>query len=237
MEYLNCSSNPLHALNLEGLNRLSGLHCYDTQLTSLDVSNNTSLVYLSCSWNRLSSLDISGLDNLVMVACTGNELTDIQTDRNPSLEDIYCAFNRLTNLNVSGINGLQMLDCCRNRLTSLNVRGLKKLDDLCCYGNQLASLDITTTDVIKELVLSQEEYGTGTEDDYVYKIYGIDGYAPVLKVDPDTELITRITADPAKCKVFGFCRYQGKRYWFEDGVRQWVPGDPKNLIDTVYNTE
>ena len=43
--------------------------------------------------------------------------------------------------------------------------------------------------------------------------------------------------DPAACKVFGFCRYNGKEYWYENGVRQAVPGDPKNLIDEKYHTE
>ena len=45
------------------------------------------------------------------------------------------------------------------------------------------------------------------------------------------------TEDPAACTVFGFCRYNGKDYWYENGVRQAVPGDPKNLIDEKYHTE
>ena len=43
--------------------------------------------------------------------------------------------------------------------------------------------------------------------------------------------------DPAACKVFGFCDYEGKQYWFEDGRRQAMPGDPKNIWDTVYGYE
>ena len=45
------------------------------------------------------------------------------------------------------------------------------------------------------------------------------------------------TPDPAACRVFGFCSYQGKDYWYEDGIRQAVKGDPKNIWDTTYNRE
>ena len=45
------------------------------------------------------------------------------------------------------------------------------------------------------------------------------------------------TKDPAACRTFGFCRYNGKEYWYENGVRQAVPGDPKNLIDEEYHVE
>ena len=45
------------------------------------------------------------------------------------------------------------------------------------------------------------------------------------------------TNDPAACTTFGFCRYLGKDYWYENGVRQAMPGDPKNLIDEKYHTE
>ena len=45
------------------------------------------------------------------------------------------------------------------------------------------------------------------------------------------------TKEPASCKTFGFCRISGKDYWYENGVRQAMPGDPKNLIDVKYHTE
>lgn len=36
--------------------------------------------------------------------------------------------------------------------------------------------------------------------------------------------------DSAACRTFGFCRYNGKDYWYEDGVRQGTMKDPKNII-------
>ena len=43
--------------------------------------------------------------------------------------------------------------------------------------------------------------------------------------------------DPAACKVFGFCWYRGRQYWYEGGVRQGIMGDPRNITDTVYGYE
>ena len=43
--------------------------------------------------------------------------------------------------------------------------------------------------------------------------------------------------DPASCRIFGFCHYDGKDYWYEGGVRQAVTGDAKNIIDEKFNIE
>lgn len=34
--------------------------------------------------------------------------------------------------------------------------------------------------------------------------------------------------------MFGFCEYEGKKYWYEEGKRQGVYGDEKNIWDTQY---
>ena len=41
----------------------------------------------------------------------------------------------------------------------------------------------------------------------------------------------------AACRVFGFCQEGGKNYWYEDGKRQGVYGDPKNITDLIYGYE
>ena len=67
---------------IEYFTSLTELHCYDNQLTSLDVSANTKLTGLYCYFNQLTSLDVS----------TNTELTRL-----------YCDSNRLTRLDVSKI--------------------------------------------------------------------------------------------------------------------------------------
>ena len=63
-------------------------------------------------------------------------------------------------------------------------------------------------------------------------LYGIDSsglYESVYVI-----LVEADSSDPAACPVFGFCTINGKKYWFEDGVRQGVYGDPKNVRDVQY---
>ncbi|MBR2810375.1 MAG: leucine-rich repeat protein [Solobacterium sp.] len=38
------------------------------------------------------------------------------------------------------------------------------------------------------------------------------------------------SSDPAACRAFGFCRYNGKWYWYEDWTRQGTMADPRNVI-------
>ena len=44
---------------IEDFGALTSLLCYDNQLSSIDVSNNTFLTYLYCHQNLLTSVDIS----------------------------------------------------------------------------------------------------------------------------------------------------------------------------------
>ena len=60
----------------------------------------------------------------------------------------------------------------------------------------------------------------------------------VTTADGKKKATCKITVkDPAACTLNGFCRYNGKDYWYENGIRQAVPGDPKNLIDEKYHVE
>ena len=74
-------------------------------------------------------------------------------------------------------------------------------------------------------------------EDYAYCIRGISpGTANItltLKNGRSATCVVTVT-DPAACKVFGFCTYEGRQYWFEDGKRQGMYGDPQNVTDTQF---
>ncbi|MBR2811788.1 MAG: hypothetical protein IKD69_10440, partial [Solobacterium sp.] len=36
--------------------------------------------------------------------------------------------------------------------------------------------------------------------------------------------------DPAACRAFGFCEYNGKKYWYENWIRQGTMDDPQNVM-------
>ena len=122
---------------------MTTLWCYENQLTSLDVSQNTALTTLSCSFNQLTSLNVSGCTALTDLLCYENQLTSLDVSDCSALTWLECCYNQLTSLNVSGCTALTMLFCSDNQLTSLNVSGCSALTMLWCSENQLTSLDVS----------------------------------------------------------------------------------------------
>ena len=63
------------------------------QLTTLDVSNNTTLRDLECYGNQLTALDVSGCTALTYLYCGCNQLTELDVSNCPNLSDdsyIWC---------------------------------------------------------------------------------------------------------------------------------------------------
>ena len=119
---LNCFDNQLTSLDVSNNTALTGLSCSNNQLTSLDVSNSTALTILSCSNNQLTSLDVSNNTDLINLSCSNNQLTSLDVSNNTALNSLFCYENQLTSLDVSNNNALTELDCGDNQLTSLDVR-------------------------------------------------------------------------------------------------------------------
>jgi len=80
------------------------LDCSQNDLTSLDVSNNTSLERLLCSGNELTSLDLTNNFVLKGLLCYRNNLTSLDIINNTAIETLYCAENNLTSLNIKNGN-------------------------------------------------------------------------------------------------------------------------------------
>ena len=107
---------------IEGFTDLTRLSCYNNQLTSLNVSNNTALTYLGCGDNQLTILDVSNNTALTALHCFDNQLTSLNVSNNTALTSLSCGNNQLTILDVSNNTALTGLYCFVNELTSLNVR-------------------------------------------------------------------------------------------------------------------
>ncbi len=102
---------------IEHFTALKELYCFDNQLTTLDVSKNTTLELLSCYNNQLTTLDVS---------------------QNTALQTLYCHENQLTTLDVSKNTALQSLSCRENQLTALKVSQNGNIVSISCYSNQLS---------------------------------------------------------------------------------------------------
>jgi len=129
---LNCSKNPITSLD-----------CYNLDLTSLDVSDNTELLYLYCGDNKLTHLDVTTCTSLKELACNYNKIHTLELPNSDSLIKLYCQQNRISNLDVSRYRNLMELVCGYNQLTSLDISNNKVLWQLDCHRNQLTELDLS----------------------------------------------------------------------------------------------
>ncbi len=142
---------------IEYFTGIERLDCWNNQLTSLDVSNNTALTELNCGVNQLTSLDVSSNTALVIFWCSNNELTSLDVSNNTALTRLDCGVNKLTSLDVSSNTALTSLLCGVNQLTSLDVSNNSALNLLWCGGNELTSLDVSNSAGLTELRCDDNE--------------------------------------------------------------------------------
>ena len=94
---LNVSNKNISDLTgIEDFIALTGLTCYNNQLTSLDVSNNTALEYLECYNNQLISLDVRNGNNSI--------IEEFDSAANPNLTCIYVDDADYSNANWPNID-------------------------------------------------------------------------------------------------------------------------------------
>ena len=136
-------------LNGQGISSLKGieyfpaletLRCYNNQLTSLDVSQNTALESLYCWNNQLTSLDVSKNTALKYLKCYNNQLTSLDVSNNTELYSLDCYDNQLTSLIPS--ESLRVLMCHNNQLASLDVSNLSLLSTFYCYNNKIKETEM-----------------------------------------------------------------------------------------------
>jgi uncharacterized protein YjdB len=105
---IECSGKSIASLEgIQYFTALKELYCYDNQLTSLDVSKNTSLIKLHCYNNQLTSLNVSANTALTNLHCSSNHLKSLDLSKNTSLQNLLCFSNHLASLDLSNNAALQ----------------------------------------------------------------------------------------------------------------------------------
>ena len=140
---LNVSSSYISSLEgIQSFTNLYNLECPNNQLNFLNVNGLNNLQYLICYNNNMYSLETYGT-YLTFLSCGNNNLTSLELFATPHLSELYCQTNQLTSLDLSLVPFLNGLNCSSNQLTSLNLSALTYLRDLACANNQINSLDIS----------------------------------------------------------------------------------------------
>ena len=144
LKRLDCKTNQLTDINVNGLIHLEQLFCNTNQLTSINVSALTSLVQFTCAYNQLPVLNISTLTGLTFLDCRGNQLTNLNLTGLSNITELWCGGNQLPDLNLAGLTNLLHLYCDYNQLSVLNVSSLTTLTELNCNNNQISVIDVST---------------------------------------------------------------------------------------------
>lgn len=147
--------NVMQSLNVSGLSNLTTFECFDTLITTLDLTGLTSLenFYFAGIDNAgvLSSLDVSMLTNLKYLTCRTTALTSLDVSNLIHLEELFCWQGHLTNLNLNGLTNLKKLDYSYNYLTDLSLTNLPLLETLNCSNNNLQTLNVSNLTNLKSL--------------------------------------------------------------------------------------
>ena len=140
---LGCWYNQLSTLDVSNNTSLAYLHVGNNQLTTLDVSQNIELTILYVGYNSLTALDVSTNTALSVLGCWSNQLTNLDVSNNTSLTKLQCQNNQLTDLDVTNNTGLVHLNCNNNQLTTLDVGQNTALTHLNCGVNNLTTIDLS----------------------------------------------------------------------------------------------
>ncbi|WP_109851266.1 immunoglobulin-like domain-containing protein [Aquimarina sp. AU58] len=116
------SQNIADLTGIEDFTALESLNCDYNDLTSLDLSNNTSLKVLDAAENEFTSIDVTGYLSLEEVNLRSNSITNLLVDNNPNLKKLKVGKNALTTLDVTACTQLEELAVHQNLLASLDVR-------------------------------------------------------------------------------------------------------------------
>ncbi len=143
LETLYCLNNQLTSLNVSNNTSLVDLRCYSNNLTSLDVTNNSALTLLHCYYNDLTSLDVSNNTLLEDLRCGYTQIETIDLSNNTQLKVLVIGHGAFTSLDVSNNPFLELLRCEYNQITSLNVDNNPALIDLYCGVNDISSLNLS----------------------------------------------------------------------------------------------
>ena len=148
---------------LEAFTQLTELDMYAGSLTSIDLSQNTSLEVLRLYGfsNKpiipLSALDLSNNTALLNLTVQLTSITSLDLTSNTLLTDLNLSGSTVSTLDVSNCSELSLADLTNCNLTALDLSANPKLTYLKCPGNQITSLDLSENSLLVHLNCSNNQ--------------------------------------------------------------------------------
>ena len=130
---------------------------FDSQLTSIDVSQNTKLESISIAggvWyniavanfnnkpGKLTKLDLSKNPAIKTIAVSNNKLTEIILPEDAAIDQLSIDYNELTSIDLSKIKSIKNIQAGNNKFKSLDLSKLVAKGTIRVNDNELTALDI-----------------------------------------------------------------------------------------------
>lgn len=144
---LDCRSQNITSLDgIEHFRSLKRLIGRNNQITSVDISRNTSLEYVDFRNNKIEVLEVSALPKLETLICDENELEEINVSNNALLRTFSCSGNTMRSLDVSNNPELYDYNCSNNELIVMDVSHNRKLAIFTCDGNDFSGSGLNVSE-------------------------------------------------------------------------------------------
>ncbi len=129
---------------IEAFINMTGLLCYNNQLTTLDMSNSPNLTLLGCGGNQLTAINISSNTNLTILGVNFNQLTTLDVTNNVALTRIDAIDNLLSTINLNNNINLNILAISKNNIANLNLGNLTNLQQITFENDSaITALDLS----------------------------------------------------------------------------------------------
>lgn len=138
---------------IQDFKALTSLYCYSNQLTTLDVTKNSSLTILECYSNKLPEINVSNNTLLSKLDCSANLLSNINVTKNPALEYLSISYfptntsasgkGKFESIDISKNIALKTLYCQQNKIKVLDVSKNINLEYLNCSENYITDLNVS----------------------------------------------------------------------------------------------
>jgi len=145
---------------IEAFINLKELYCQNNNLSSLAISNLTSLELLFCRSNQLTEIDISQNTALKVLVLDDNLLTSVELSANTALETINVSDNVLNTLDVTLNTNLIGLTTNNVGLNTIDLSQNVLLETLSAAENELTKIDLSNNPLIYYLKLDDNEIKT-----------------------------------------------------------------------------
>lgn len=150
--FLDISSLSIQDLTgIQDFAALTQLLAWDNLLTSLNISQNTTIEYLFVGENPLATLDVSNNTNLIGIGLWDCNFTSLDLTNNINLEFLIIDDNPLATLDISNNLNLVVVSADFTNLTALNTSNNPNLQFLYLWDCNISTLDLSNNINLIEL--------------------------------------------------------------------------------------